>query len=380
MSINFKITISVIFIILAAISLKAYERDEPLIIDHTCSVISAIPLNWIDSVQQNILLHYAHTSHGSQLVYGLDTLYKKDQTYLYDLTYNSLPYTAGALCIFGGQEDESYVTTELYWETKDGMNRTRNVLNNNPSIKISMWAWCVELNTYGEEQVQAYLDSMAVLETEFPDVLFIYMTGNAQEGSSLGYNRYLRNEQIRNYCITNNKILFDFADLDSWWLNPDTEEWESSTYTYYETTYMVEHPEFRNDVVGHTTYESCEQKAKALWWMLARLAGWSGDTSATGDNDFEIKDFELYQNYPNPFNPETTIDYNLAQASKVKLSIYNSMGQKIITLINQKEFSGYHSVKWSGLDQKGNPVPTGVYIYSLQINDNSKTKKMLFLK
>jgi hypothetical protein len=138
-----------------------------------------------------------------------------------------------------------------------------------------MFGWCGQLDTYSEADVQVYFDSMAVLEAEYPDVTFIYMTGNAQLTGSLGYNRYLRNEQIRQYCAANNKVLFDFADLDSWWFNSVLGQWEHATYDYEGNTVPYQHTAFDGDEAGHTTFESCRQKGRAVWWMAARLVGWS---------------------------------------------------------------------------------------------------------
>ena len=105
-----------------------------------------------------------------------------------------------------------------------------------------MFSWCSELNEYSSEQVQWYLDSMNQLEIAYPNVIFIYITGNAQRDGAGGYNRYLRNQQIRNYCLANGKIIFDFGDLDSWWHNPSTENWEQNTYEYWNGTEKVTIP------------------------------------------------------------------------------------------------------------------------------------------
>jgi hypothetical protein len=159
------------------------------------------------------------------------------------------------------------------------MNATKDVLDHNETINVSMWAWCCELDGYTEGEAQAYLDSLGRLESEHPDVVFIYVTGNAQATGAEGYNRHLRNEQIRRFCIDNNKILYDFADLDCWWLNPATFEWEHASYLFEEQAVPIQHPHFNGDESGHTTFESCEQKGTAVWWMLARLAGWQSDTT-----------------------------------------------------------------------------------------------------
>ncbi len=75
--------------------------------------------------------------------------------------------------------------------------------------------------------------------------------------------------------------------------------------------------------------------------------------------------FRLEQNYPNPFNPETVIRYQLAVGSKVELSVYNVLGQKMRTLVKGHQSPGWHEVVWDGRDDSGKPVSSGVYIYRL---------------
>jgi len=369
--------LSVISFLLVFLTTTVYSLS-PLIIDHTCTDISEIPAEWIDSVQANIRLHYAHTSHGSQLTTGLSRIETAFPIYNVARGSSFLPTESGAFCIFDGQEGDTYITPDEYWQTTAGMNKTRDVLNNNPTINISMWSWCCQLTSYSEAETQAYLDSITALETEFPDVVFIYMTCNAQATGTTGYNRYLRNEQIRQYCSANNKVLFDFADLDSWWFNPTTEEWELATYDYSGNSIPVEHTHFNGDEAGHTTYESCEQKGKAVWWIMAKLAGWPG--VGVEDNLKAPQVFILSQNFPNPFNFFTSIRYTLYQKCSVELTIYDISGQSVRTLYSGEKQKGIYTTIWDRTDERGELVTSGVYFCQLKgPNDIKETRKMLIL-
>jgi hypothetical protein len=99
------------------------------------------------------------------------------------------------------------------------------------------------------------------------------------------------------------------------------------------------------------------------------------------------REFELYQNYPNPFNPVTTIHFTVHRPpSAVRspypttLNIYNILGQKVKTLVDEAKPEGSYDVVWDGKDEKGNRLASGIYFYRLQIGDQSQTKRMLLLK
>ncbi len=90
--------------------------------------------------------------------------------------------------------------------------------------------------------------------------------------------------------------------------------------------------------------------------------------------------FELEQNYPNPFNPATTIGYKLLSDSKVEFRIYNVTGQEVCVLINTKQSAGEKFVEWDGKDEFGKDVGSGIYIYRLKIDKDSKSRRMLLLR
>ncbi len=94
-------------------------------------------------------------------------------------------------------------------------------------------------------------------------------------------------------------------------------------------------------------------------------------------------DFTLNQNYPNPFNPETTIEFAVGSGpanKQVRLVIYNLIGEKIATIIDEPLAAGKYTYKWRGTNQNGESVASGVYFYRLTVGDQSQTKKMVLLK
>lgn len=92
------------------------------------------------------------------------------------------------------------------------------------------------------------------------------------------------------------------------------------------------------------------------------------------------EEFQLNQNYPNPFNPETEIPYALPTRADVNLSIYNSVGQKVATLVDGTMPAGLHYASWNGHNDQGQPVASGIYFYRLSSSEFNQTKKMVMLK
>jgi hypothetical protein len=109
--------------------------------------------------------------------------------------------------------------------------------------------------------------------------------------------------------------------------------------------------------------------AKATWERLI--------PSRLQDRDLSLPQrYSLSQNYPNPFNPVTTINYELPVTNYVELAIYNLLGQKVITLVNEKQAAGNYSVEWDASQLAG-----GVYYYRLKTDMGfMETKKLVLLK
>ena len=98
-----------------------------------------------------------------------------------------------------------------------------------------------------------------------------------------------------------------------------------------------------------------------------------------GDTDALPRRFELLQNYPNPFNPSTTIPYQLPAPAHVRLEVFNLLGQRLATLVDEERQAGLHTVTWNGTDAAGRPVAAGLYLYRIRGSGTGGTRRMVLL-
>jgi hypothetical protein len=247
---------------------------QGIIIDHTCTDISQIPTSVINDVKSQIKLHYCGQSHSWQIsshdepnCCGLAEVKAVNPTlYKYEIGQWELPNTPNTLCIYPFCGNYTYVSEAVYLD-QDNLDQT---LSGEPTLNVSQFQWCYQLDTWTQAQVQSYLNTMSNYEQEYPDVTFIYTTGNSLATGASGYNRHLRNQQIRNYCIANNKVLFDFGDIECWYND------QQSTYTYNGQQIPVQQSIYNGDNCDYHVNELCSViKAKAEWWLLARVVGWN---------------------------------------------------------------------------------------------------------
>ena len=109
-----------------------------------------------------------------------------------------------------------------------------------------------------------------------------------------------------------------------------------------------------------------------ITWPLLRL---SNDLTSTGNSGKVLDRFNLGQNYPNPFNPSTTISFGLPHKSDVQLTVYNTLGQQVATLVKDEKEAGYHEVNFDG-----GGLSSGVYFYRLTAGSFAGTKKLVLLR
>ena len=305
-------------VLLIFISIKILAQ-EPIIIDHSCINISDIPVQWIDSAKTNLHIGYGHTSHGSQLISGMNAI----ESYYTDGTYNwSHDGGEGELHLFEGDGyGDGYLDHDCGysgWDTE-----TREYLDAYPECNVIIWSWCGQVNSVNVQE--HYLNTMSQLESDYPEVTFVYMTGHL-EGLGPDGTVYQANQEIRYFCNTNNKILFDFADIEKYSPACDTNYQEyfandECNYNHpnggtanWANDWLVANPTHELTEISalcsscaHSVSLNCLKKGVASWFLWAIIAGWEPQSSGINHN---IKnEIEVY---PNPFNVNITIDLDIA--------------------------------------------------------------------
>ena len=105
-----------------------------------------------------------------------------------------------------------------------------------------------------------------------------------------------------------------------------------------------------------------------------------GPTGVLSENENVPVAYSLSQNYPNPFNASTLIEFSLEQPGMVRLDVFNILGQRVATPVDEFRSAGVHSARWNGKDAEGKPVASGMYFYRLTTGEFSEVRKMVLLK
>jgi len=216
------------------------------------AAFESIPTSTLESVRAGYRIYYGHTSHGSQIMTGLAMLAQQDADYAPPQFHEP-----------GGDLGEN---GDVTWA-----NTTRAFLDAHPGeYNVVMWSWCGGVSSNTEAGIDTYLNTMAQLEQEYPDVIFIYMTGHL-DGTGPDGNLYARNNQIRAFTQAHDKVLFDFADIESF--DPAGNYYpDGSDACEWCAAWCAAHTCPGCGSCAHSHCFNCYLKGKAFWWMMAQLA------------------------------------------------------------------------------------------------------------
>ena len=299
-----------------------------IIADHTVvDLYETIPEYWINEVKK-MLISIPGESHGTGYMYGLELLETEDSTYAINVNWSGEPESVTTAnlranrAVWTGSGWGATIGEQDIWTRATAQNRVKGHITYcnsdlSNSIHAMVWGWCWDITLNGvtgvvdpvynvrwggnltfidgtPEQIpwgldsgdsvvsmDDYLAACDVFTTYDEDTVFIFSTGPVEGGENTGesgYQRWLKHEHIRNHVSGSaaQKFLFDYADILCW-----NDAGIQNTTIWDGHTYQVIHPDNTGSYDGgkggcHIGEGGCLRLGKAMWWLLARIAGWDG--------------------------------------------------------------------------------------------------------
>jgi poly(3-hydroxybutyrate) depolymerase len=233
------------------------------------------------------------------------------------------------------------------------------------------------LKQFSKDKMGPMLDSLTLPASETLDDEY-FVNGETTPISILAIDNYSVAAMTISFSGFINVGGFDLTltfDTDEKFINTDIEVVldPSISTDNYETVQIViaDH---------HGNFKVYDLEALQELGLYQQMAVVNNITTSTDDDMLSPQTYALHQNYPNPFNPETSISYDLASEGLVSIKIHDLRGTLIKTLVNDVQPSGYKTIKWDGTNDRGQKVSAGLYLYRIDAEGFTDTKKMALLK
>ena len=350
---------------------------QGIIIDHNCAKLAPIPVWALEQASESLHIAYGHTSHGSQLMTGMTELENQDTILVgYKGDYycwNHYQYPGeGGPCI---EIHDKFRPGDLgHLGDTQWADYTRDYLDNDTvseNINVVIWSWCGGCSDNTVEGINTYLDAMNQLEQDYPELQFVYMTGHLDIWNNDTLKR--NNQLIRDYCIENNKILYDFADIESY--DPDGVyyEYANDNCNYYTEDLIklgnwatewqnshVESVDWFHCTAAHSEALNGNLKAYAAWWLWCRLAGWNGTVGVMSPSTDKTV---------NVFSQHKTLVIQVPEQSHATADIFNLMGEKVLS---QHLSDGQNSIRTD--------LANGIYFVRVRFRDGSTITSKVYIR
>lgn len=313
--------------------------------------------------------YFMHASVGANMVDGMEALaLESPERYLLAFTtvddVQLPPGDTGTGTVFENDRGNPSWATKFLWFEE----AVQNLGWREPAVNVVMNKLCF---IDWSADPQAYVQSMAGLEAEFPVTVFVYTTMPITTGTdSDNVQRALYNAAVRTYCSANGRLLFDIADIESH--DPDG---ILVTFTYNNQVYPRLYSGYTADG-GHLNVAGARRVA--LGWYATAATITEG---ASGIETLPAPGATIASVFPNPFNPQTTIAFELPRQEAVSLCVFDVTGRLVKVLVDGDVYeSGRHEAVWNGRDDGGSTLASGTYFTLLEAGAFRETKKIVLLK
>ncbi len=339
-----------------------------IVIDHTSiEAVASYPQSTMDLIGEQSW-YFAHASVGGNMLDGMASLAQSDPSrFLMDINavddYEAAPPSPELGTVYENHRGNPP------WQDKITMfeDAVRDLEWRDPNVHVVMNKLCY-IDWMADAQV--YLESMAMLEAEFPETVFVYMTiplKTAQDSESIARAEY--NQTVREFCQGRDCILLDIADIESH--DPDG---NLVTFNSGGVDYPIMFGDYTYDG-GHLTLAGAERVA--LGWYAAAAAITS---SLSPSPMVPLHPAQISKIAPNPFNPATTISLDLPRDTEITLSIYDLKGMLVQRVFDGQLTAGSHDFMWRGLDTNGQAVSSGVYSVRMETSAGISTRSISLVR